>query len=116
MSTTTDTTTEQVAGSVEYIDPPQALEFEDNVRDQVELDKEFLASLRELGVIVPPIIAVRDTEGRTLVREGQCRTLGAREVGLSSVPVYVLPTGGLRRRHRHRRADRAAGSRQRSAL
>ncbi|KDE96927.1 ParB N-terminal domain-containing protein (plasmid) [Mycolicibacterium crocinum] len=91
MSTTTDTTTEQVAGSVEYIDP-QALEFEDNVRDQVELDKEFLASLRELGVIVP-IIAVRDTEGRTLVREGQCRTLGAREVGLSSVPVYVLPTG-----------------------
>ena len=65
-------------------------EFEDNVRDEVELDKEFLASLREHGVIVP-IIAVRDAEGRTLVREGQCRTLGAREVGLTSVPVYVIP-------------------------
>ncbi|MCX2715265.1 ParB/RepB/Spo0J family partition protein [Mycolicibacterium sp. J2] len=85
------TTTEQVAGSVEYIDP-QALEFEDNVRDQVELDKDFLASLRELGVIVP-ILAVRDAEGRTYVREGQCRTLGAREVGLTSVPVYILPAG-----------------------
>ena len=91
MSITTDNSTEQVAGSVEYIDP-QVLEFEDNVRDEVELDKDFLASLRELGVIVP-ILAVRDAEGRTYVREGQCRTLGAREVGLSSVPVYVLPAG-----------------------
>lgn len=91
MSTTTETTTEQVAGSVEYIDP-QVLEFEDNIRDQFELDKDFLASLRELGVIVP-ILAVRDAEGRTYVREGQCRTLGAREVGLISVPVYVLPAG-----------------------
>src|SRR4051812_47687667 len=89
MSTTTDNTSEQGVGSVEYIDP-QVLEFEDNVRDHVELDKDFLASLRELGVIVP-ILAVRDAEGRTYVREGQCRTLGAREVGLTSVPVYVLP-------------------------
>lgn len=91
MPTTTDTTAEQVAGSVEYIDP-QALEFEDNVRDHVELDKDFLASLRELGVIVP-ILAIRDAEGRTYVREGQCRTLGAREVGLTRVPVYVMPAG-----------------------
>ncbi|OPX08350.1 ParB N-terminal domain-containing protein [Mycobacterium sp. AT1] len=91
MSITTENTTAQAAGSVEFIDP-QALEFEDNVRDQVTLDKEFLDSLRELGVIVP-ILAVRDADGRTLVREGQCRTLGAREVGLTSVPVYVLPAG-----------------------
>jgi ParB family chromosome partitioning protein len=33
---------------------------------------------------------VRDAEGRTVVREGQCRTLGAREVGLAKVPVFVL--------------------------
>lgn len=91
MSITSDTTTEQVAGSVEYIDP-QVLELEANVRDEVQLDKDFLASLRELGVIVP-ILAVRDEQGRTYVREGQCRTLGAREVGLTSVPVYVLPAG-----------------------
>ena len=89
MSITTDNRTEQAIGTVEHIDP-QALEFEDNVRDEVDLDKEFLASLREHGVIVP-IIAIRDAEGRTLVREGQCRTLGAREVGLHSVPVYVVP-------------------------
>ena len=90
MSITTDNRTEQTIGTVEQIDP-QTLEFEDNVRDEVDLDKEFLASLREHGVIVP-IIAIRDAEGRTLVREGQCRTLGAREVGLQSVPVYVVPS------------------------
>ncbi|WP_241473994.1 ParB/RepB/Spo0J family partition protein [Mycolicibacterium neoaurum] len=89
MSITTDNRTEQAIGTVEQIDP-QTLEFEDNVRDEVDLDKEFLASLREHGVIVP-IIAIRTAEGRTLVREGQCRTLGAREVGLHSVPVYVVP-------------------------
>ena len=90
MSITTDTT-EQVAGSVVYLDP-QTLELEDNVRDFVHLDKEFIDSLRELGVIVP-ILAVRDATGRICVREGQCRTLGAREVGLERVPVYVMPTG-----------------------
>ena len=89
MSITTDNRSEQAIATVEHIDP-QTLEFEDNVRDEVQLDKEFLASLREHGVIVP-IIAVRDAEGRTLVREGQCRTLGAREVGLTRVPVYVMP-------------------------
>lgn len=89
MSITADNRSEQAIATVENIDP-QTLEFEDNVRDEVELDKEFLASLREHGVIIP-IIAIRDAEGRTLVREGQCRTLGAREVGLTSVPVYVIP-------------------------
>jgi ParB family chromosome partitioning protein len=89
MSITTVNSTSQIVGSVENIDP-EALQFEDNVRDQVDLDKDFLASLREHGVIVP-ILAVRDAEGNTLVREGQCRTLGAREVGLATVPVYVLP-------------------------
>ena len=55
------------------------------------MDKEFLASLRQHGVLVP-ITAVRsDVDGRILARNGRRRTLGAREVGLSSVPVYVLP-------------------------
>ena len=55
------------------------------------MDKEFLASLRQHGVLVP-ITAVRsDVDGRILARNGRRRSLGAREVGLSSVPVYVLP-------------------------
>lgn len=86
--TTQNSETAEDLGTVEYHDP-QTLTLEDNVRDDVQLSKEFLASLREHGVIVP-LTAVRDTEGRTVVREGQCRTLGAREVGLAKVPVFVL--------------------------
>jgi ParB family chromosome partitioning protein len=86
--TSNDTDTPQVLGTLEYLDPNQ-LGFEANIRDQVDLDKEFLDSLREHGVIVP-ITAIRSDDGHTLVREGQCRTLGARTVGLASVPVYVL--------------------------
>ena len=93
MATQFDSVTENVEatealGTIEYIDPKE-LTLEANVRDDVQLAKEFLASLREHGVIVP-LTAVRDTEGRTVVREGQCRTLGAREVGLAKVPVIVL--------------------------
>ena len=81
---------EQAIGSLEHLDP-HALQIGENVRDAVDLDKELLASLRQHGVLVP-ITAVRsDVDGRILVRNGQRRTLGAREVGLSSVPVYVLP-------------------------
>ena len=75
MSITTDNRSEQAIATVEHIDP-QTLEFEDNVRDEVELDKEFLASLREHGVIVP-IIAIRDAEDG-----GQ---LGGGEVALREV-------------------------------
>jgi ParB family transcriptional regulator, chromosome partitioning protein len=94
MTDQSDTTTESTEappslGTIEYIDP-ETLELEANVRDVVEeLAKDFLDSLREHGVIVP-ITAVRGQDGRTVVREGQCRTLGARVVGLHQVPVYVL--------------------------
>jgi len=64
-----------------------AAKIGDNVRDAVHLGKEFLTSLREHGVLVP-ITAVRDDDGHVVVRHGQRRTLGAREVGLRSV--YVL--------------------------
>jgi ParB family transcriptional regulator, chromosome partitioning protein len=93
MTTEFDTTTEnteapEALGTIEYIDP-ETLELEANVRDDVQLAEDFLASLREHGVLVP-LTAVRDAEGHTVVREGQCRTLGAREVGLAKVPVFVL--------------------------
>jgi len=58
-----------------------------NVRDVVTLDKEFLASVAEHGVLTP-ITAVR--RGDTVeVTDGQRRTLAARQVGLRTVPVYL---------------------------
>ena len=70
MSITTDNRSEQAIATVEHIDP-QTLEF-DNIRDEVKLDKEFLASLCEHGVIVP-ITAVRGHDGVARVRAGQRR-------------------------------------------
>jgi hypothetical protein len=91
MTDTAITTTEEPIGALEYLDPA-TLEIGDNVRDDAALSKEFVASVAENGVLVP-ITGVRrnDGEATVVVRNCQRRTLAAREAGLSSVPVYVLP-------------------------
>lgn len=78
-------------GTLEYVDPTR-LDIGDNVRDVAVLDKGFVASIKEHGVLVP-LTGVRSAEdpGVVRVRNGQMRTLAAREVGLPFVPVYVLP-------------------------
>lgn len=99
--TMTDITTTEVhnsstvesIGTLEHLDPA-LLEIGDNVRDDAALSKSFIASIAENGVLVP-ITGVRDPENADVVRvrNGQRRTLAAREVGLRTVPVYVLPAG-----------------------
>ncbi|MEX3655067.1 ParB N-terminal domain-containing protein [Mycolicibacterium fortuitum] len=93
----TDTTQQDVVetaqfGTLEHLDPA-TLEIGENVRDEATLDKSFLASIAENGVLTP-ITAVRSAEDPDVirVRNGQMRTLAARELGLASVPVYVLPS------------------------
>ena len=97
MTDTTPTTeivgngTGQPIGTLEHVDPA-ALEIGDNVRGDAALSKAFIASIAENGVLVP-ITGVRDPDnaGVVRVRNGQRRTLAARELGLPTVPVYVLP-------------------------
>ena len=83
---------DQPIGTLEHLDPT-LLDIGDNVRDDAALSKAFIASIAENGVLVP-ITGVRDPERPEVirVRNGQRRTLAAREVGLPSVPVYVLPS------------------------
>ncbi|OBG71000.1 MULTISPECIES: ParB N-terminal domain-containing protein [unclassified Mycobacterium] len=93
-TTTTDSAApviDQLIGTLEHLDP-MLLDIGDNVRDDAALSKAFIANIAENGVLVP-ITGVRDPERPEVVRvrNGQRRTLAAREVGLSSVPVYVLP-------------------------
>ncbi len=92
--TTTDdvNATDQAIGTLQYLDPIM-LEIGDNVRDEAALSKEFLSSIAENGVLVP-ITGVRHPDNSDVirVRNGQRRTLAAREVGLSTVPVFVLPS------------------------
>ncbi|MUL78833.1 ParB N-terminal domain-containing protein [Mycolicibacterium sp. CBMA 226] len=90
----TDTTAPELAqqGTIEHLNP-NLLEIGDNVRDAAELTKEFISSIAENGVLVP-ITGVRSADNPEVVRirNGQRRTLAAREVGLATVPVYVLPS------------------------
>ncbi len=82
MSITTGT------GTIEHIDPT-TLVIEANVRTSAPVTKDFIASIRENGVITP-ILARRDDHGNVIVRAGQRRTLAAREAEVPTVPVYVV--------------------------
>lgn len=74
-------------GTLEHLDP-HTLEMEHNVREEAHLTAEFMASVKEHGVLIP-IAAIRAANGRLSVRAGQRRTLAACVAGLATVPVYV---------------------------
>ena len=75
------------SGTLVHINPHD-LVLDTNVRDEADLDAEFIASIKEHGVLTP-IAAVRGEDGQLLVRAGQRRTLAAREAELPTVPVYI---------------------------
>lgn len=82
-----------LGGTLEHLDPT-GLVLEDNVRTEADLDKAFLDSIREHGVLTP-VVAVRGDDGIVRVRSGQRRTLAARAAALATIPVYIRPaTGG----------------------
>ena len=70
---------------------PAELIIGENVRLDPRLDKQFIASIRERGVL-QPIHGYRNTDGQITVAYGQRRTLAAREAGRTSVPVLVCAT------------------------
>lgn len=75
-------------GTIEHIDPAQ-IEVETNIRTTVKLDPGFVASIREYGVL-SPVGCRRSEDGIVTVRIGQRRVLAAREVGLATVPAYIV--------------------------
>ncbi|KKX97710.1 ParB/RepB/Spo0J family partition protein [Microbacterium sp. Ag1] len=68
---------------------PKTLLVGPNVRKEVTLRPEFVASIREHGVLVP-ILAQETTDGLEVV-DGQMRTLAAVDAELVDVPVFVQP-------------------------
>ncbi|GAA1821466.1 ParB/RepB/Spo0J family partition protein [Agromyces neolithicus] len=78
----------RTAGVLEHIDP-NSIVIETNVRPSAPLTPEFIASIRDNGVLVPTF-GYRDEQGRVVVRAGQRRTLGAREAGVATMPIYVV--------------------------
>jgi ParB family chromosome partitioning protein len=67
---------------------PADLLVDVNVRIDLRLDADFIASIREHGVLVP-VVAVRTPEGALRVRFGHRRVAAAVELGLAGVPVVV---------------------------
>jgi ParB family transcriptional regulator, chromosome partitioning protein len=68
---------------------PRTLLVDSNIRTDLQIDADFVASLKDFGVLVP-IVAVRSPEGAIRVRFGNRRTVGAIEAGLPTVPVRVV--------------------------
>ena len=91
MSQNTETAPASV-GVIEHLDPA-SLVLETNVRTDVDLDDAFVESIRSLGVLTP-ILAYRKDDEQVHVRAGQRRTRAARQVGLATVPVYVVTAQG----------------------
>ena len=73
---------------LEQINPAQ-LTIDTNVRAEAQLDKAFLSSIKEHGVI-QPVVAHRIEDGTVHVLYGQRRTLAAVENNLDTIPVYVV--------------------------
>lgn len=86
-TTTQQPAVESAAATIEHVDP-RTLLIEANVRSDVDLNPDFVASIRENGVLMP--LLVHRTEEGLRVRAGQRRTLAAVEVGLATVPAYVV--------------------------
>ncbi|TXN29783.1 ParB/RepB/Spo0J family partition protein [Lacisediminihabitans profunda] len=74
---------------VQYVDPREVV-IKANVRTDVNLTREFVASIKRHGVIVP-VIGHPGEEGRVTVEEGQRRILGAIEAERFEVPAYIVP-------------------------
>ena len=83
---TTQATTATVGFEFADVDP-RTLTVETNVRVAANIDKEFVASIRDLGVL-QPVLAVREN-GALRARAGQRRTLAAIEAGLATIPARL---------------------------
>ncbi|WP_460467428.1 ParB/RepB/Spo0J family partition protein [Calidifontibacter terrae] len=70
---------------------PRTVTIGTNVRLDARLDKPFIASVRDRGVLLP-IRAYRDADGGIVAVDGQRRTLAAVEAGVATIPAYVSPS------------------------
>ena len=71
----------------EQVDPT-TVQIGDNVRLDARMDKEFVASVRERGVL-EPVLLYRAGDGTLTVLAGQRRTLAAQQCGQPTIPALV---------------------------
>jgi ParB family chromosome partitioning protein len=88
-----DTTAPATEGNTVRYETVDAREvrIETNVRTAPRLDKDFLASIKRHGVIIP-VLAYTGDDGAVIVRDGQLRILAANETERYTVPAIILPS------------------------
>lgn len=86
MTAKTKTPPTAPAMTLEHLDP-STLIADANIRKDLRLTKQFVASIAERGVLVP-LVCVRATDG-VKIRYGHRRAFGAIEAGLPTVPCIV---------------------------
>ncbi|MBX3196386.1 MAG: ParB N-terminal domain-containing protein [Microbacteriaceae bacterium] len=79
--------TAEPQGTIEWVSPWD-VEIDDNVRTDLRLDRAFVESIREYGVL-QPVPCRRTDAGKIIARFGQRRVLGAREAERPLIPVYI---------------------------
>lgn len=78
----------KTAGTIIQIDPT-TLTIALNVRTDANVDKEFVASIKELGILQPPMVVANDAGSYDVVL-GQRRVLAAVQAELKQIPVYLV--------------------------
>ena len=71
----------------EQVDPT-TVQIGDNVRLDARMDHDFVASVRERGVL-EPVLLYRAADGTLTVLAGQRRTLAAQQCGQATIPALV---------------------------
>lgn len=76
-----------MAGTIIEVDP-RDLSVDMNVRTDARVDDNLVASVKELGILQPPMITKTDDGYQVIL--GQRRTLAAVQAGLTKIPAYLV--------------------------
>jgi ParB family chromosome partitioning protein len=76
------------SGTIVDVDP-KTLTIAMNVRPDAKLNEDLIASIKDIGILQPPMVTANEAGGYDVVI-GQRRTLAAVQAGLKSIPVYLV--------------------------
>ena len=69
---------------------PSTVKVEVNVRKTPKVSREFVASVKRHGVLVP-MLGYLDAEGEPVIRDGQRRIVAAQKAGVTEAPAIIYP-------------------------
>ena len=88
----TETPSTTPVSQVEHINPAVHHHRATTFVRPSDLEAGFIASIREHGVL-QPVLTIRSSDGSLSVRDGQRRTLAAREADVATIPCYIVDAG-----------------------